>query len=163
MVERQLDNHSPKEIEKKVIKNCPTFTTTAIMSVNINDLIQNKKYAEVGMIFSRALPEGQAVEFLENVISTLNDGLHHKRAKTTSSSASNSSSNGIDTKFILNDSIDEQVITLAIQIPENMNLMSYIIGSKGINVINMGKESGTKFQLEKVGTRELICPPLYAE
>ena len=130
---------------------------------DMNDLMRSKNYVEVGNFFVRALPDGNAVEFLENVLHSLNGGLSHKKARLstgTNNSATTGSSDAFNTnldaeraKFILNDSIDDMPITLALQMPEDMNLMAYIIGSKGINVINIGKVSGTKIQLEKVNAR----------
>ena len=134
-------------------------------SDDISELIRTRNYAEVGNYFMRALPDANAVEFLENVIGCLNGGLLHKRAKTSSGTPNASvitrsstetlktNSDFSSSKFVLNDAVDDLVITLALQMPEDMNLMAYIIGSKGINVINIGKQSGTKIQLEKVGAR----------
>ena len=132
-------------------------------SNDINELIRTRNYAEVGNYFMRALPDANAVEFLENVIGCLNGGPLHKRAKTSSGNIPSSTISSSETlkinsdfsssKFVLNDAVDDLVITLALQFPEDMHLMAYIIGSKGINVINIGKQSGTKIQLEKVGAR----------
>lgn len=126
----------------------------------MNDLIRSKNYVEVGNFFVRALPDGSAVEFLENVLNSLNGGLCHKKARlstgTNNSATAGSFNADLDVesaKFVLNDAIDDMSVTLALQMPEDMNLMAYIIGSKGINVINIGKSSGTKIQLEKVGAR----------
>ena len=134
-----------------------------MISDDINELIRVRNYAEVGNFFLRALPDANAVEFLENVIGCLNGGPSHKKAKISSgntASAATSSSDTLKTnsdfsssKFVLNDAVDDSSITLALQFPEDMQLMAYIIGSKGINVINIGKSSGTKIQLEKVGAR----------
>ena len=159
--------------------SCATILTTFIAQItyctvhkgktmdgsNINDYIRTKNYGEVGNLFVRALPDGSAVEFLENVLSTLprNGGLVHKKARIStggSTSASTGSAEALNanleaesSKFVLDDTVDDMSITLALQIPEDMNLMAYIIGPKGINVINIGKLSGTKIQLEKVGAR----------
>ena len=86
---------------------------------NINELIQSKNYAEVGKYFSRALPDGSAVEFLENVIGSLNGGLQHKKAKTSTSEAPSSTPKSGNMKFVLNDQIDESVISLVLQVGDN--------------------------------------------
>ena len=122
-------------------------------STDLSNLIRSKNYVEVANIFVKALPDGNPAEFLERVIEALNGGLSHKKSKaSTSDNAASPSSEG-KAPYILNDAVDDSVITLALQIPEDMNLMAYIIGAKGINVMNIGKSSGTKIQVEKVGTR----------
>lgn len=55
--------------------------------------------------------------------------------------------------YIANDAIDEAMITAAFQISDDMNLIAYIIGAKGVNVMNIGKASSSKIQVEKSGTR----------
>mmetsp|Transcript_24426 Transcript_24426/g.23468 ORF Transcript_24426/g.23468 Transcript_24426/m.23468 type:complete len:449 (+) Transcript_24426:207-1553(+) len=79
--------------------------------------------------------------------------LSTKKARTTESLSEPLVMNNIDTSFILNDTIDDSVVTLALQVPEDMHLTAYIIGPKGVNVINIGKISGTKVQIERVGAR----------
>jgi KH domain len=120
---------------------------------SLDTLIQAKNYAEIGNVFSRALPGGAAIEFLEKVIESLNGGLSHKKSKSSTTEVTNVAPKDVKTSYILNDAVDEVSITLAIQIPEDMNLIAYIIGAKGINVMNIGKSSGTKIQVEKVSTR----------
>lgn len=120
---------------------------------SLDTLIESKNYAEVGNVFTRALPGGAAIEFLEKVIESLNGGLPHKKSKSSTSEVANVAPKDVKTSYILNDAVDEVSITLAVQIPEDMNLIAYIIGAKGINVMNIGKSSGTKIQVEKVNTR----------
>lgn len=120
---------------------------------SLDSLIQSRNYAEVGNFFTRALPGGNAIEFLEKVIESLNGGLSHKKSKQSSTEVANVAPKDVKTSYILNDAVDEVSITLAVQIPEDMNLIAYIIGAKGINVMNIGKSSGTKIQVEKVNTR----------
>lgn len=125
----------------------------AMDSTDLSSLIRSKNYVEVANIFAKALPDGNPAEFLERVIEALNGGLSHKKSKASASDNASSHSSEGKAPYVLNDAVDDSAITLALQIPEDMNLMAYIIGAKGINVMNIGKSSGTKIQVEKVGTR----------
>ena len=119
----------------------------------MNALIAAKNYTEIGNIFKRALPEGSAVEFLEAVIESITGGPVHKKAKSASSETPTAVSKEVSMSYIANDAIDEAMITAAFQISDDMNLIAYIIGAKGVNVMNIGKVSSSKIQVEKTGTR----------
>jgi hypothetical protein len=111
--------------------------------MDITDLIRNKNYAGVGSLFMQGGTDTSvAVDFLERVVESLNGGSIHKKARTTESLSEPLVMNNIDTSFILNDTIDDSVVTLALQVPEDMHLTAYIIGPKGVNVINIGDHLG---------------------
>jgi hypothetical protein len=123
----------------------------------LSEYVRTNNYTEVAKLFAQSAPEGNvalAVEFLERVIGTLDGGSSHKKTRIdTYSEGAPVVMKDIDTSFIIDDAIDDNMVTLALQIPEDMNLIAFIIGPKGINVIQIGKTSGTKVQIEKVGQR----------
>lgn len=115
----------------------------------LQSCIQRKSYADVGNIFLQLVPDHNsaiAIEFLEGVIGSLNGGNPNKRTRVSYGEASGSASSSmkdskdIDTSFLVSDSVDDTIITLALQIPEDMNLMAFIIGPKGINVMTIGEK-----------------------
>ena len=124
-----------------------------IQKLVMNALIAAKNYKEIGNIFTRALTDGSAVEFLEAVIESINGGPVHKKAKSASTESPATVSKEVNMTYIANDAIDEAMITAAFQISDDMNLIAYIIGAKGVNVMNIGKASSSKIQVEKTGTR----------
>lgn len=91
---------------------------------------------------------GEAGGFLEGVLDIVHgsSGRSYKRQRV---------GEGIQDgpNFVKGDDVDEIPITLVVQIPEEKSLISHIIGKAGANITAISTTSGSKVQIEKLGTR----------
>lgn len=88
----------------------------------------------------------EASGFLEGVLDIINEGRAYKKHRVAGVSLDGPS-------FIKGDGVDELPITLIVQIPEEKSLISHIIGKAGATITEVANSSGSKVQIEKLGTR----------
>jgi hypothetical protein len=138
-----------------------------------NRTITQDTVSEAAEFFRSQLGDEKAVEYLKDVLGCfLTSGVNGSSSSSASSShAAASTSNkrsrnddhesGAATEqesfsldaILLRDATDSMPMTTILQIPEELTLVSFIIGKGGCNLSMITSMTGCKVQVEKVGTR----------
>ena len=130
------------------------------------DYIQRRDKVAMAKFILDVIPGGDstvAVDFLEGVIDCMRDSLPNKRSKVSDAAESadgdaeknivKDASKDVFTSFYVGDTLDHNIITLALQFPDDQYFTAYVIGLRGQNVLNIGKKTGTRIKVENEGTR----------
>lgn len=114
--------------------------------------LTTENYSEVAKFFELNLGTSEAIEYLEAVLDQLSRGDKRKKTRISDDIPRKES---IITSFLKSDTVSDLQITLIIQIPEDVSLVSRIIGLKGSNINEIIKTSECRVKIERIGERPL--------
>ena len=121
------------------------------------DFIKSNDHEAISKFVLGLMPSGNAsdaIEFLERVIGSLRNQSSNKKARTSVDTPLAHDMKSVSTiPFLLRDAVDQTKVTLALQFPSESHLVAYLIGTKGQNVISIGRKTGTRVQIENEGVR----------
>ena len=120
--------------------------------------VRSNDHDSITKLILSSIPSGdttRVIELLERVISKLKGSESNKRARPVTSASASEEGKALTSSvpFLLHDEIDHAPITLALQFPGESNLMAYMIGTKGNNVITFGRKTDTRMQIEAPDAR----------
>lgn len=116
--------------------------------------LTSDQLSNVARFFSTNMGNYEAIEYLEAVIGEIRGDSNRKKHKAVDADREYAVTSAVSsTSFLKSDSTSELPISLILQIPEDMSLVSHIIGQKGSHINGIIETSGCKVQIEKIGSR----------
>lgn len=128
------------------------------MSIPSSKLTSGADVDAVGTHFVKELGSADAaISFLRNVIVSIqkDKSVGNKRTRTEGESLAISKSvqDSSTDPYVLYDGVDEMPITLIIQLPEDVSLISHVIGKNGNAIKSIINTTQCKVQVERPGAR----------